>query len=159
VPTSEVIKLGPDQTVRVLTSTTDLLELESTWAPHSAVPPRHLHPLQEEHFEVLEGDLTVRVGQAGPRLVRAGKGISVPRGAAHAMWNAGAVPARAVWRITPALRTERLFREMEGGMPVPRAARVFSAYTDEYRLAVPFWLQRAAFAVLALFDRPRDHRT
>jgi quercetin dioxygenase-like cupin family protein len=111
------IRLGPHQRLTILESTPDLLRMEARWEPGGSPPIAHLHPSQDEEFEVLEGALRVTVGGEG-RDVTAGDRFAIPRGTVHAMWNAGDVPARAVWAVRPALRTEEMFRTIAaGGVP------------------------------------------
>ncbi|MEA2167392.1 MAG: hypothetical protein QOF76_692 [Solirubrobacteraceae bacterium] len=71
-------------------------------------PGMHVHPHQEERFEVLEGEMAFRLGR---RTIKAGPGetVVVPRGAAHEFANAGDTPARARGTVTPALDMEELF--------------------------------------------------
>src|SRR6476661_3853307 len=102
----DLIRLGPHQTLQVVSSTEDLLELEAEWAPGSTEPPAHLHPGQDERFEVLEGELTVVIGDEEPRTLHAGETLLIPRGTAHRMWNAAATPARATCLVTHTLPTE-----------------------------------------------------
>lgn len=134
--TGEAIKLGESQSLRIVASTPDALELESTWAPGGKPPPRHYHPHQDERFEVLSGELTVEVGSDPPRVLNPGDILEVPRGVAHLMWNAGAEPTQARWRITPALRTEEMFRFMSNGLSPQRIPAVLWTFRNEYRLAL-----------------------
>jgi mannose-6-phosphate isomerase-like protein (cupin superfamily) len=64
----------------------------------------HLHPAQDEHFEIRAGSMAARVGGEeaayGP-----GEKIDIPRETVHAMWNAGDEPAMLLWQTRPALRT------------------------------------------------------
>jgi mannose-6-phosphate isomerase-like protein (cupin superfamily) len=79
-------------------------EMRATYAPDSPLPPAHLHPEQDERFEVLEGVLTFLV-DGEQHLVGSGETLEVPRGAVHQVRNAGEVPAVAMWQTRPALRT------------------------------------------------------
>ena len=124
----------------------DLLEVESTWASGGQAPPEHYHPRQEEHFEVLEGELQVRIGDA-ERTLPAGETIDVPPGTPHAMWNAGPASARALWQTRPALRTEGFFELAWGLAQAAHAGRegpsgdevagMLREYSDEFRLGRP----------------------
>lgn len=68
----DTFTLGPGQTLRVVKTSADALHLESTWtAGESKPPPRHLHPQQDERFEVLEGELTVEPGGEHAQVLRA----------------------------------------------------------------------------------------
>ena len=61
--------------------------------PVGALVAPHLHTREDEYSIVTEGEIGVR---SGDREVVLGPGgyITKPRGELHAMWNAGAVPAR-----------------------------------------------------------------
>ena len=52
------------QTLEFITTSKDsngqLLEMISTYEPYSKEPRAHYHPVQDEHFTVLQGELTVR---------------------------------------------------------------------------------------------------
>lgn len=125
------IQLGPHQTIDVLRSTPELLEMQAEWQPGSTEPVPHLHPNQDEHFEVLEGELTVVAGPADERrTLRAGEAIDIPRGTVHRMWNAGDGPARASWQVAPALKTEEMFRTIASG----GREDFLEAFADELRL-------------------------
>jgi quercetin dioxygenase-like cupin family protein len=69
--------------------------------PVGACVPPHLHTKEDEYSIVTEGEIGFR---SGDREVVLGAGgyITKPRGEAHAMWNAGDVPARMIEVISPA---------------------------------------------------------
>lgn len=87
----------------------DLLKMESIYPPFSNEPPLHFHPNQQEHIEVLEGELTVRYID-GIKIYRQGTDFIISAGTAHAMWNSGYPSTRISWRVEPALETENLLR-------------------------------------------------
>lgn len=132
-------KLTPTESVTVLAETPEALDVEALYRPGGDPPPSHLHPAQDERFEVLEGSLTVRLG-GQERVLAAGDTVDIPRNTPHQMWNAAGEPARVAWRTSPAGRTkdwyatlDRLQREArvgKDGMPGPLA---FAAYLTEYR--------------------------
>src|SRR5215210_4366121 len=97
VTTHESLELTPHESVRFLSNSPEVLEVEGTWAPGGSPPPKHFHPGQSEHFEVLEGTLRARVDGREHEL-GAGDTLEVPAGALHQMWNEGEGPARATWR-------------------------------------------------------------
>lgn len=130
------IRLSPSQTVEVVASDPAVLVLGATWQPGGKPPPTHWHPHQAEHFEVLAGELTVRLGDAEPRVYAAGETLDVPPRTAHAMWNAGSTPCRASWRVTPAQRTEDLFRAIERSSGLGML-RVLWTFRNEFRLGSP----------------------
>ena len=126
----DVIQLGPNQTLHVHSSTPEALELLAEWTPGSTEPLPHFHPNQDEHFEVLEGELTAVV-DGETRVLGAGDVLDVPRGTVHKMWNAADTRTRATWRVTPALQTEEMFRTIASG----GVEDVLERYADEFRLA------------------------
>jgi len=128
------INLGKGQTLRVLASSAETLELESTWVGTGKRPPSHRHPRQDERFEVLTGQLSVELDGGPLRELRAGDTLHVPRGTAHRMWNGGPDTTRALWRVTPALRTEEMFRFIGGGLSPLRIATLLWRHRNEYRL-------------------------
>jgi mannose-6-phosphate isomerase-like protein (cupin superfamily) len=135
------IQLGPHETLEVLERGPAALVLDARWEARGAPPPAHLHPSQDEHFEVLEGELTAELA-GEERRVRSGEKFDVPRGTPHRMWNAGDHPARARWETRPAGRTEEWFRALggllAGGAPDPEAlAALVQEYRDTFRLAEP----------------------
>lgn len=134
---TNTIRLSDTQTLRVISSTPERLELESTWATSPKPPPLHWHPRQRERFEVLEGELTVELGHDKPRVVGIGEVLDIPARTPHRMWNAGSAAARASWLITPAARTEEMFRYMAGGTGLLRGLRLILTYRDEFRLGRP----------------------
>lgn len=127
----DTIQLGPNQTLHVVSSSDAALELLAEWTPGSSEPPAHLHPNQDERFEVLEGELTVVV-DGDERLLQAGDRLDVPRGTVHKMWNAGAGRARATWHVSPALRTEEMFRTIAAG----GVEDFLERFAAEFRLAL-----------------------
>jgi quercetin dioxygenase-like cupin family protein len=136
--TVDNIKLGETQTLRVVRSSTEALELESTWQPGGGTPPHtHWHPHQHEHFEVLVGELTVRLGGEASRVLAAGEAIEVPPRTAHSMWNAGTAPCSATWRVTPARRTEEMFRTIDAGLGPLDKVRLLWTFRHEFRLGSP----------------------
>lgn len=134
---TDTIRLSDAQTLRVVESSPEALELESTWSTSGKKPPTHWHPRQHERFEVLAGRLAVEVDGEPPRVLRPGDTIEVPPRTAHRMWNAGAELARASWRVSPALRTEEMFRFIEPGASPIKGVRVLWTFRDEFRLGKP----------------------
>ena len=162
------LTITPSESVTICCSSPELLEVEAVYSPHGTSPVRHLHPSQDEHFEVLEGELTVRT-PAGQRTLSRGDTIDIPRGTPHQMWNDGEVPARARWQTSPAGRTEQWFRDIDAihrsgrvrrnGMPGPLAfGAMLTRYRDVFRLASgPDILTRPVLAALGALGRARGY--
>ena len=121
--------------------------IETYVQPNGFVAAAHVHPSQEERFEVLRGTVGFRVGReklvAGP-----GKRLTVPAGTPHKFWNAGDDVAHFVCEIRPALQFESLIETMfnlaadgktnRKGMPNPlHLAVIAQAHFDTVRLPLP----------------------
>ena len=157
------LKLTPSETVTVRESGPDGLVVEATYGGGGSPPPKHFHPAQDEHFEVLEGSLRAEVDGVG-RDLPAGETLEVPRGAVHQMWNPGASPARVLWRTSPAGRTEQWFRAVDGlnrraeaagrkGAGTLDFAPLLTEFDDVIRLAGPQPVLRPALRGMALVSR------
>jgi quercetin dioxygenase-like cupin family protein len=146
----------------------EYLEIELHLAPGGKVPGSHVHPEQEERFQVLAGRMRFR---RGLRTIEAGPGdvVTVPAGKAHMFTNAGDEIAVARVTVTPALEMERLFettvalakegRVMASGMPKLLDLALF---VREFKREVrgpysPGFLQRALFAPLAWLASKRGY--
>jgi mannose-6-phosphate isomerase-like protein (cupin superfamily) len=132
----EKLSLGPDNQIEIRSSTPGALEVEAAYRPGGSPPPAHFHPAQDEHFEVLEGTMRVNV-DGEERELAEGAEIEIGRGQVHQMWNSGSEPARLRWVTTPAGRTERWFRTLDGlfgeGGAIAEGREVdFAALLDEY---------------------------
>lgn len=106
---SEELKIGGHETVTVVRSDAECLQLEARYEPHGAPPPHHFHPNHDERFEVVEGDLSVDLDQRS-EVFGPGSEFQVPRGAVHRMWNGGDVAVVVRWWSTPANQAESWFR-------------------------------------------------
>lgn len=140
------------------------VEVEAFYRPSSAAPPAHIHPQQEEFFEVLAGSLETRVNGQEKRY-QAGEHFRIPAGVAHQMWNGGSTEARLLWQTRPALHTDDFFEMMWGlaqegktnkaGVPnLLQLAVILQQYRQEFRLVKPpFIVQNIVFALLAPLGR------
>jgi mannose-6-phosphate isomerase-like protein (cupin superfamily) len=132
----EEISLGPGTTLRVIADGEERLELEATYAGNGTPPPTHLHPAQEERFEVLQGAMRVRVGGRESALA-AGETLDIPRETPHQMWNDTDQPAVVKWETMPAGRTLDWFRELAAvlrGEGRERPEDLLADYSDVFRL-------------------------
>jgi hypothetical protein len=128
-----------------------------------------VHPYQTERFEILEGELGLRLADqelvAGP-----GDIAVVPPRTPHRFWNAGSKDARFLCEIRPALQFESLIETMftlaaqgktnRKGLPNPlRLAVIAKAHFDTVRLPFPpASLQRAALALAAPLGKAIGYR-
>lgn len=147
------LTLTPHESVTVVEQDADRLVVDVTYAPGGSAPPAHLHPSQDERFEIRSGLLAVKIGRERRTLV-AGDVLEIPHGTPHAMWNAGDAPVHAAWTTTPAGRTLEWFRVLDSIPGKPSAvalAPALLAYDDVFRLAGPRALTRGFLRVLTLF--------
>ena len=121
--------------------------IETFVQPNGFVAAAHVHPSQEERFEVLRGSVGFKIGRkkivAGP-----GRRITVPAGTPHKFWNAGDDEAHFLCEVRPALQFESLIATMFGlaadgktnrkGMPNPlRLAVIANHHFDTVQLPFP----------------------
>jgi quercetin dioxygenase-like cupin family protein len=92
----------------------ELLQVDWIGEPGWTTGPNHVHPHQEERFEVLAGKLGLRV-EGIKRVHGAGEVIVAPAGSAHAAWNVSSDDEEHVLvDFRPALRTETAFETLAG---------------------------------------------
>ena len=145
----------------------ELLAFDFALRPGGAVPILHVHPIQTERFEVVDGRMTFRVGL---RKLHAGPGdvVEVPPGVAHSFANAGEDEARLRVEGRPALAMEEMFSEVVAmaqagrmnrrGMPrsVLELAVLARKYDQEaHAPLVSVRLQRLLLAPLVFLARHR----
>jgi mannose-6-phosphate isomerase-like protein (cupin superfamily) len=142
----------------------ELLAFDLELSPDGHVPGLHVHPIQEERFEVVEGTMRFR-----KVIAKAGDVVVVPPGVRHKFANAGDEEARLRVEVRPALRMEQLLetavalaedgRTTAGGMPKPLDLALF---VHEFKNEVagpipPAALQRMMLAPLAWIAKRRGY--
>jgi mannose-6-phosphate isomerase-like protein (cupin superfamily) len=147
----------------------ELVALDLELRPGGRVPGGlHIHPRQEERFEVVKGRMRFRLGRervfAGP-----GDVVVVPAGVPHDFANPDDVEALVRVEVRPALKMEQLFetavalavegRTMLNGIPKPFDLALFTRHFEqEVRAAFPpVWLQRLSLAPLAWLAKSRGY--
>jgi quercetin dioxygenase-like cupin family protein len=120
---------------------------EVTIDPHGFVTGEHIHPRQEETFEVTKGRM--RFSIAGKEAdAHVGQVVVIPAGVPHSWWNASdeEIATRVTFR--PALNSETFFETFFGlardgktdaqGRPnLLQSAILFSAFKNEIQFLVP----------------------
>jgi mannose-6-phosphate isomerase-like protein (cupin superfamily) len=146
----------------------ELLEIDLELAPDGHVPGKHVHPVQEERFEVIGGTMKFKMGRKTV-VAEAGDVVTVPAGTPHKFENGGDETAYVRVQVRPALKMEQLFetavalaeegRTTSKGMPKPLDLALFvREYADEVQGAFPpAWVQQATMAPLAWIARKRGH--
>ena len=98
--------------LRLVSIEPELLQMEASYGGTGHFPPRHYHPSQDEHFEVLEG--TVRtIIEGEERSYETGETFDIAAGTVHQL--AADPPARLKWEVRPALRTAEFFETVYSG--------------------------------------------
>jgi len=139
-----------------------LLEFDDFLLAGYMSPPEHVHPRQQEHFEVISGSLGVRIA-GREQVLRAGESVAVPPGTPHTIWKAGEGETHVLVAFRPALQTEAFFETMfalardgktdKQGIP---SLLQFASGASEYGMYVtrpPIAVQKALFAVLGPLAR------
>lgn len=148
LPTGEVLTI-----IRSGTETGgSVFEVEAILPPRLTGPPAHRHRRRTETFEILEGVLRVRVGDATRDLV-GGESVTVTPWTLHAFSNPSAEPTRIRTREIPAGPLEDQFRVLARAgrlPPVLQLARINVDHDYDFHLhGIPDRLQRVLWRALA----------
>jgi quercetin dioxygenase-like cupin family protein len=147
----------------------ELVAIDLTLPPGGHVPGLHVHPKQEERFEVTAGTMKFRYGMK-TIVAEAGETVVVPAGKIHNFANAGDEPSQCRVEIRPALKMEQLFettvrlanegRTNKKGMPNPLDLSLFvEEFKDEVQAPFPpAPVVKAVMAPLRALARRRDRR-
>ena len=133
----EELQIAPSTTLRVVAHSEEALEFEAHYGAGGSPPPPHLHPAQDERFEVISGAMRTRIAGEEATLAQ-GEVLQIPRATVHQMWNDGDAPAVLRWVTTPPGRTLEWFREIAalqaGSEPLGDPATLLDRYADTFRL-------------------------
>jgi quercetin dioxygenase-like cupin family protein len=162
----EVIE-SPDTRLVFLKTAADtngeMLRFEQFVEPTHASVPEHVHPRQEERFEVVSGKMGVRAAGT-ERVVGAGEEIVVPPGTPHTFWNAGEGELHHVVELKPALRHETFFETVFGlqrdgrNLSNPLQGALIVLEYENYLARPPIFVQKIFFRPLALLGRLFGYR-
>jgi quercetin dioxygenase-like cupin family protein len=148
----------------------EALEYEITFKPGGFAARDHLHPLQEERHEVLEGTLGIVVA-GNERRLGPGDVEVVPVGTQHRIFTLGDDPVRMRFESRPALESEVLLETLFGlardgkvnarGEPgLLQLSVIFRDFADLGRpTRPPKAVQTALLAPLAALGRARGYRS
>jgi quercetin dioxygenase-like cupin family protein len=147
----------------------ELLELSLFLAPGGFIAATHVHPNQEERFEI--GGTSVMFRVAGKeRLYKPGEVAVAPAGTPHVWWNPSQEEAATLIQFRPALRTETMFETFFGlaadgkvntkGLPNPlQMMLLVHEYRREVQLAPPAqWILGPIAMLLAPIARAAGYR-
>jgi quercetin dioxygenase-like cupin family protein len=133
------------------------LRVEMLTRPGGAPAAAHIHPHQDESFEIIEGRFEFEIGHE--RCVLGdGDNITVPEGTAHMWRNVGESPGRMVIEWTPALQTREFFESLfalardghvrANGMPSLLRISLMAPTYDMWAAKPPLPIQKAGAALL-----------
>ena len=125
----------------------ELLEMNLFLAPKGFIAAAHVHPNQEERFEIAGAPVTFKVA-GKERLYQPGEVVVVPPGTPHVWWNPGTEEAATLVQFRPALNTETFFETFFGlaadgkvgrnGLPNPMQMLLLAReYRREMQLPAP----------------------
>lgn len=137
----------------------ELLEFNLFLAPSGFIAAPHVHPNQEERFEISGAPVTFRVA-GKERVYQPGQVVVVPPGVPHVWWNSSDQEVATLVQFRPALDTETFFETYFGlardgkvgknGLPNPLQMMVLArAYRHEMQLPRPRQTVLGAIALVA----------
>jgi mannose-6-phosphate isomerase-like protein (cupin superfamily) len=136
----------------------ELLQYDRYMRGGGWLPKAHVHPYQEERFEVLSGTARLRVsGQE--RDIGAGETVTVPAGAPHIWGNPGEEEAHLIIEFRPALSMETFLETLSyaqkgGKLNLLQRAVIGDEYEDVYYdVWPPLFAQRVLCRLLAPIGR------
>jgi quercetin dioxygenase-like cupin family protein len=115
----------------------ELHQMRVTYQARSDLPPSHIHPAQDETFEILDGEVEF-ILDGEPSAHAAGAVVEVPAGTVHQLHNVSDQPATVLWSTRPALRTGEFFmalHEAQESGDIDRLVAVIDEYDDVFCLA------------------------
>jgi quercetin dioxygenase-like cupin family protein len=110
-----------------------LLRMAFLVEPRGSVAAEHIHPRQEERFEILAGRVRMRV-DGDEHDVDVGEVVVVPPNSPHTWWNAADEPARVLAELRPALRTQEFWETLNAWVKKGKTRN--GVPTNPLRLAV-----------------------
>jgi quercetin dioxygenase-like cupin family protein len=137
-----------------------LLEIECFSPPSNYKEPEHIHPFQENIFELISGTVHFWVN-GSQHTITAGETITIPKGIPHYFWNEGNMEAHYIQKFSPSLHIDQFFRTYfaltrenkvnKKGLPNLFLISIISLnHQNEIRLIKPPWaIQKFLFSLLA----------
>ncbi|MFB2119163.1 cupin domain-containing protein [Parapedobacter sp. 2B3] len=87
--------------------------IKATVKSRGQLVPNHFHTVQDETFEVIDGQLTVWVDGAA-RVLSAGERITLPKNKPHNHYNGHSIPVTYLHTVTPGLDFDYLIENLVG---------------------------------------------
>lgn len=139
------------------------LVADVTMQPGAKGPMPHVHPIQRETFEILEGTARFRFGRE-KKDVAAGQTVVAEPGLPHGFGNPFGEPVKVRTTWTPASDLEHFFENLfgyasigktnsEGIPPLRQIALIIEAHPESGHPAMPKIIYKPIFKTLAMFGR------
>lgn len=159
------------------TQTGDRYRVRTTLRPFAPGPSAHVHPGLEERFEIVAGQVGLRLKRE-KRVVEAGDAVVVPSHTAHRLWNPGDRPAvilaELIFPLSDPAPSSDIIKMIELSLELrergewnsrrhtPRSilqtAVIAYHYREAFALPLPLWIQRAVLRPLAAVGRRRGYQ-
>ncbi|HMC96163.1 MAG TPA: cupin domain-containing protein [Flavobacteriales bacterium] len=147
----------------------ELLRIDCISPPSSMREPEHIHPLQENKFEIISGSCTFSI-DGKEQLAKAGDTVTIPPRTRHFFWNAGNEDAHYIQEFRPAGTIAGFFDTFfalsrdgklnEKGIPnFFHASVIMLKHKDDIRVISPPWpIQLITYVLLAPIGRLMGHQ-
>jgi quercetin dioxygenase-like cupin family protein len=138
----------------------ELLQIDCVSPPSAMREPEHIHPFQENKFEILSGSCTFSI-EGKDRVAKAGDTVTIPSKVRHLFWNSGQIDAHYIQEFRPALTIAEFFDTFfalsrdgklnEQGIPnFFHASIIMLAHNKDIRVTSPPWpIQYLTYKALA----------
>jgi quercetin dioxygenase-like cupin family protein len=173
-PGDEITNSRTGQRMRFLKTSQDtngeLLQIECFNSPGGVREPEHIHPFQENRFEIISGSLMFCIA-GNERQVNAGEVVAIPPKVPHFFWNASDQEVHYIQEFRPALQSESFFETLFGlardgklndqGLPSLFDMAVFvPKFWEEIRVTKPpEVIQKVLFTLLGPVSRRLGYRS
>ena len=136
------------------------LEMISSYEAKSLEPPLHYHPYQEEYFEVISGEISVRIN-GEVEVLGPGHQLYIAKSTVHTMWNNSDQPSTIRWKVMPAMDMENFLETImilanegktkpDGRPGFLQFAFLVNRFHKVFRLArPPYFIQKTLFFLLS----------
>lgn len=147
-----------------------LLQIDCISPPRNAKEPEHIHPFQENKFEIISGSCTFSInGQE--KIAKQGDIVVIPLRVRHHFWNSETTDAHYIQEFRPTLKIDEFFETFfalsrdeklnENGIPnLFHASLIMLKHKNEIRITRPPWpLQLLTYWTLAPIGYLMGHRS
>ncbi len=139
----------------------EFVEMICTLPAGGQGPPKHIHTLQTELFEVIEGKLGLLVGR-DKNVFEPGQSYQLPTNTIHSFYTADNTDIKFRTILKPALDIEWFLTEIFASMnranstkpSIFEASYILSQMNEQYYLAdIPMFVQKNIFPILAAIGK------